>query len=156
MNSKQRFQKALNHQQPDKIPIDLGSNAVTGVHVRIVEQLRKHYGLEVHPVKAIEPYQMLGEIEEDLQEVMGVDVIGLWGKNNMFGIPQEDWKPFKTFWGQEILVPGKFNTTTDAKGDLLIHPEGDTSVPAGSGSCRTNQAISSMPLSGSSPLMRQI
>jgi len=34
-----------------------------------------------------------------------------------------------TFWGQEVLVPGNFNTTTDDAGNLLIHPEGDLSVP---------------------------
>lgn len=131
MNSRERLKKAINHEQPDRIPVDFGSNAVTGMHVLIVEQLRDYYGLEKHPVKAIEPYQMLGEIEDDLLDALGVDVIGLWGRENMFGIAQENWKPFKTFWGQEILVPGDFNTTLDEKGDLLIHPKGDFSVAAG-------------------------
>ncbi len=130
MESRNRLRKALNHVEPDRIPVDFGSNAVTGIHVRIVEQLREYYGLQYRPVKAIEPYQMLGEIEQDLLEILGLDVIGLWGKNNMFGIPQENWKPFKTFWGQEILVPGSFNTMVDDNGDLLIYPEGDTSVSA--------------------------
>ncbi len=129
MKSRTRLRKALNHIQPDRIAVDFGSTAVTGIHVHIVEQLRKYFGLQYRPVKAIEPYQMLGEIEEDLMEVLGIDVIGLWGKNNMFGIPQGSWKPFKTFWGQEILVPGNFNTTIDENGDLLIYPEGDKSVP---------------------------
>ena len=116
--------------QPDRVPVDFGSNAVTGIHVHVVEQLRQYYGLEAKPVKAIEPYQMLGEIEEDLLDVMGVDVIGLGGKENMFGISQENWKPFKTFWGQEILVPGDFDPKIDENGDLLIFPQGDTSAPA--------------------------
>ena len=130
MVSRLRLRKALNHIQPDRIPVDFGSNAVTGIHVYIVEKLREYFGLQYRPVKAIEPYQMLGEIEEDLLEILGVDVIGLWGKNNMFGIPQENWKLFKTFWGQEILVPGNFNTKIDNNGDLLIYPEGDRSVSA--------------------------
>ena len=116
--------------QPDRVPVDFGSNAVTGIHVHVVEQLRQYYGLEAKPVKAIEPYQMLGEIEEDLLDAMGVDVIGLGGKENMFGISQENWKPFKTFWGQEILVPGDFDPKIDENGDLLIFPQGDTSAPA--------------------------
>ncbi|TKG97439.1 methyltransferase [Puteibacter caeruleilacunae] len=130
MKSREHLKTALNHKQPDRIPVDFGSNAVTGIHVRIIEQLREYYGLEKRQVKAIEPYQMLGEVEDDLLDAMGVDVIGLWGKNNMFGIPQENWKPFKTFWGQEILVPGNFNTTVDNNGDLLIYPEGDNTVTA--------------------------
>ncbi len=130
MESRGRLKMALNHVQPDRIPVDFGSNGVTGIHVRIVEQLREYYGLQYRPVKAVEPYQMLGEIEEDLLDALGVDVTGLWGKNNMFGIPQEEWKPFKTFWGQEILVPGNFNTMIDDNGDLLIYPQGDRSVSA--------------------------
>lgn len=129
MTSKERLKSSLNHQKTNRIPVDFGSNAVTGIHVLIVEKLREHFGLEKHPVKVIEPYQMLGKIEEDLLDVLGGDVIGLWGKKNMFGIEQVNWKPFKTFWGQEILVPGDFNTSLDAAGDLLIYPEGDTLAP---------------------------
>lgn len=128
MKSRNRLQQTLNHIQPDRVTIDFGSSVVTGMHVSVVEKLRKHFGLEMHPLKVIEPYQMLGEVEPDLQEAMGVDVIGIWGRNNMFGIPQENFKPFKTFWGQEILVPGNFNTSYDDKGDLVIYPEGDTSA----------------------------
>ena len=128
MDSRERFKTALNHNQPDRVPIDFGSNAVTGIHVRIVDQLRDYFGLEKKLVKVIEPYQMLGVIEEDLIEALGVDVIGLWGKKNMFGIPQENWKSLNTMWGQEVLVPGDFNTTLGSQGDLLIHPEGDTSI----------------------------
>ncbi len=130
MTSKELLKSTLNHKQSDRIPVDFGSNAVTGIHVLVVEKLRAHFGLEKRPVKVIEPYQMLGEVEVDLLEAMGVDVVGLWGKNNMFGIPQENFRPFKTFWGQEILVPEKFNTEIDANGDLVIFPEGDTTVPA--------------------------
>ncbi|MEE9463657.1 MAG: uroporphyrinogen decarboxylase family protein, partial [Bacteroidales bacterium] len=127
--SRELLKSTLNHKQSDRIPVDFGSNAVTGIHVLVVEKLRAHFGLGKRPVKVIEPYQMLGEVEEDLLEAMGVDVVGLWGKNNMFGIPQENFRPFITFWGQEILVPEKFNTEIDANGDLVIFPEGDTSVP---------------------------
>jgi len=130
MTSKERLQATLNHKQPDKMVVDFGSNAVTGIHVLMVEKLRDYYGLEKRPVKVIEPYQMLGEVENDLLEILGVDVIGLWGKNNMFGIPQENFKSFTTFWGQEILVPENFNTQIDDNGDLLIFPKGDTSVLA--------------------------
>jgi len=129
MTSREILKSTLNHKQPVRIPVDFGSNAVTGIHVLVVEKLRAHFGLEKRPVRVIEPYQMLGELEEDLLGAMGVDVIGLWGKNNMFGIPQENFRPFKTFWGQEILVPEKFNTKIDENGDLVVFPEGDMSVP---------------------------
>jgi uroporphyrinogen-III decarboxylase len=131
MNSRQRVITSLNHQPPDRIPIDMGSTGVTGIHVLAVERLRNHFGLEKKPVRVIEPYQMLGEVEEDLKEALGIDVIGLNPKKNMFGIDNNgDLKEFKTFWGQVVMVPSGFNTTTDEQGNLLIHPEGDVQAPA--------------------------
>jgi uroporphyrinogen-III decarboxylase len=127
-SSKQNFVKTVNHQQPDKVVVDFGSAPVTGIHAVIVEKLREYYGLEKKPVKIIEPYQMLGELDADLIREMNIDVIGLGGEKNMFGIPNKDWKLHKTFWGQEVLFPGEFNFTYNDNGDILIHPEGDTSV----------------------------
>jgi uroporphyrinogen-III decarboxylase len=130
MTSKERFDLTVNHKQPDRVVVDFGSTAVTGIHVLSVENLRKHYGLENKTVRVIEPYQMLGEVDQELMDAMGIDVIGAWGKNNMFGIyNHEPLKEFKTFWGQTVLVPVGFNTSYDEKGDLTIYPEGDTSVP---------------------------
>jgi hypothetical protein len=108
--------------------VDFGSSPVTGIHAVIVEKLREYYGLEKKPVKIIEPYQMLGELDADLIREMNIDVIGLGGEKNMFGIPNKDWKLHKTFWGQEVLFPGEFNYTFNNNGDILIYPEGDTSV----------------------------
>ena len=128
-SSRENFKKTINHQQPDKVVIDFGSTAVTGIHVVVVEKLREYYGLEKHPVKVIEPYQMLGEIDEELLREMNIDVIGLYGEKNMFGIPNKDWKLNKTFWGQEVMFPGEFNYTYNSNGDIFIHPEGDVSAP---------------------------
>ena len=130
MNSKERIVSTLRHIQTDKVAIDFGATATSGIHVLAVERLRNYYGLNRHPVKVIDPFQMLGEIEPDLQEVLGVDVIGVWGKNNIFGFANENWKEFNTLWGQRVLVPGNFNTRTGEEGDLFMFPQGDMSVPA--------------------------
>jgi uroporphyrinogen-III decarboxylase len=130
--SRDNFQKTINHQQPDKVVVDFGSTAVTGIHVLVVEKLRNYYGLEKRPVKVVEPYQMLGEIDKELIRAMDIDVIGLFGAKNMFGVPNENWKVHKTLWGQEVLFPGGFNYTYNSNGDILMYPEGDTSqLPSG-------------------------
>jgi len=129
ISSRQNFLKTINHQQPDRIVVDFGSTAVTGIHALIVEKLREYFGLEERPVKIIEPYQMLGEIDSELIREMDIDVIGLFGEKDMFGIKQDNWKVHKTFWGQEVMFPGDFNYTFNDNGDILMYPEGDTSVP---------------------------
>lgn len=131
MNSKKNLLSTLNHRNPDKIVVDFGSTSVTGIHILTIEKLRNFYGLEHRSVKVIEPYQMLGKIEDDLAEILGIDTIGLYPQNSMFGFKlDEEWKEFKTFWGQTVLVSKNFNTSIDENGDLLIYPEGDVNVPA--------------------------
>ena len=129
MTTRNNLLKTLNHEQPDRIVVDFGATPVTGIHVLMVEQLRDYFGLEKKPVKTSEPFQMLGEVEDDLREAMGVDVIGLSPPSDMFGHRMEDWKTYRTPWGQEVLVPGTFNVSLDEKGDTLMYPQGDTSVP---------------------------
>lgn len=132
MTSKEKLQKSLNHITSNEVVIDFGSTAVTGIHVLAIERLRKYYGLEKRPVKVTEPYQMLGLIEDDLSKIIGCDVVGIVPRTNMFGFENKDWKEFRTFWGQEVLVPADFNTKIDENGDLIIFPEGDTTVlPSG-------------------------
>jgi len=127
--SRHNFRETINHRQPEKVVVDFGSTSVTGIHVLIVEKLREYYGLEKRPVRVFEPYQMLGEIDDELIREMGIDVLGIFGENNMFGIRNTGWKVHKTPWGQEVMFPGEFNYSFSAGGDILIHPGGDTSVP---------------------------
>ena len=107
MTSRERVSRALNHEEADRIPLDLGASAVTGMQVDTVYKLRQALGLD-HPgtpVKVVEPYQMLGEIEPDLMDAIGIDVVGLGKPANMFGFRNEGWKPWNTFAGTPVLVP---------------------------------------------------
>ncbi len=133
MTSKEQFDRTMNHQQPERVVVDFGSTSVTGIHVLAVENLRRYYGLERKPVRVIEPYQMLGEIDTALMDAMGIDVVGAWGPGNMFGFfNHEPFHEFVTPWGQKVLVPEGFRTTRDDRGDVLIYPQGDLSAPPSS------------------------
>jgi hypothetical protein len=131
VNSRQRVELALNHQEADRVPLDLGGCGQTGMHVSTVYALRQALKLDPPgtPVKVIEPYQMLGEIKPDLWDVLGVDVVGIGGTKTLFGFRNEGWKPWTTFDGTPVLVPEKFNTEPDEKGNILMYAEGDKSFP---------------------------
>lgn len=134
MNHRERVEAALRHEEPDRVPLDLGGSAVSGMHVGSVYALRHALGLDAPgtPVKVVEPYQMLGEIAPDLMEALGVDVVGLSGRNTMFGFPNEGWKEWQLWDGTSVLVPEAFNTEPEPNGDLLLYPEGDRSAtPSG-------------------------
>ena len=130
MTHKERIRSAIDHQQPDKLPIDFGSSFITGIHCSVVEQLRDHYKLEKRSVKVCEPYQMLGEVEADLLEAMRLDVQPIFPHRTIFGFPNESWKPWTAPWGQELLVSEYFHTTEDNSGNVYIYPQGDMEAPA--------------------------
>ncbi len=131
MTSRERVHAALNHQEPDRVPLDLGASAVTGMHVSSVYRLRQALGLDAPgtPVKVVEPYQMLGEIGPDLMEALGVDVVGLGGSRTLFGFRNEHWRPWTLFDGTPVQVPEAFNTDPEPNGDILMYPEGDKNAP---------------------------
>jgi len=130
MNGFEKTSMAVSHRE-GPVPIDFGSSDVTGMHVTVVEALRRRYGLENRPVKACEPYQMLGEVEEDLKEALGVDVEGVPPETTIFGFKNEGWKEWRAPWGQTLLVPEGF-CTVEKDGALFIFPEGDTNAePSG-------------------------
>ena len=129
MTSRERLDAALNHRQPDRIPVDFNGTAVTGMHVKCVIGLREHYGLQKRLVKVHEPYQMLGWIDDDLQQVLGIDVEGVYGPDTMFGYRNENWTPWRMDDGTEVLMSGNFQTTKDANGDTLVYPGGDRTAP---------------------------
>jgi len=129
MTSRERVLAALDHREPEHIPIDFGATAVTGMHVSCVAALREYFGLEKRPVKVHEPYQMLGLIEDDLKEVLGIDTEGVFPRKTLFGFENKNWKPWRTPQGLEVLVPEDFRTTVDENGDIFIYPEGDLSAP---------------------------
>jgi len=131
MTSRGRVRAALNHIQPDRVPVDFGSTMVTGISVSVVSVLRKALGLDSAGarVKVNEPYQMLGEIQDDLREKLLIDSVGLFGTKNMFGFENRDWKPWTTFDGTEVLVPALFNTVPDANGAIPMYAQGDPNYP---------------------------
>ncbi|MCU0520337.1 MAG: methyltransferase, partial [Anaerolineae bacterium] len=102
--SRERVAVTLAHREPDRVPVDLGGSAVTGMHVSVVYGLRQALGLDAPgiPVKVVEPYQMLGEIAPDLMAALGIDIVGLSSPRTMFGFRNEGWKPWTTFDGTPV------------------------------------------------------
>jgi hypothetical protein len=133
MNGRQRLAVSLAHRTPDRVAVDFGASFVTGIHISAVARLRQRLlGEPGFRPKVVEPYQMLGEIDDALRAKLPIDVIGALGRRSIFGTEERDWKPFTLFDGTECRVPGSFNVTRAPEGGWHIYPEGDTTVsPSG-------------------------
>jgi uroporphyrinogen-III decarboxylase len=132
MTSRERVHAALEHREPDKVPVDFGGTVVTGISASMVYKLRKAFNLPEHPVKVIECYQMLGGVEDDLREKLCSDCVQMTPYNSMFGFRNEGWKSWTLFDGTPVLVPQGFNTKPASNGGIYQYPQGDQSVqPSG-------------------------
>ena len=82
MNSRERLLITLDHREPDRIPFDLGSIQVSGIHVIAYHNLRRALGLpETEPVLC-DTIQQLATVEDDVAERLGIDVRGLYPLNS--------------------------------------------------------------------------
>ncbi len=82
MNSRERILAALDHRESDRLPFDLGSTQVSGIHIQAYRKLRQVVDLPVTEPTLADVIQQLALPEEDLLERLGVDARGLFPLNS--------------------------------------------------------------------------
>jgi uroporphyrinogen decarboxylase len=108
MNSRERVLKALEHEEPDRIPLDLGSSNVTGIVRDAYLSLVNYLGEEVGEVEFFDTIQQLVVVEEDILRRLEVDVRGLMPNVVRKNPPIEKSKTGKLFideWGVTWEMP---------------------------------------------------
>jgi uroporphyrinogen decarboxylase len=82
MNSRKRLLTAVDHREPDRIPFDLGSCQVTGIHVAAYQNLRNALGLPQTEIKMCDTVQQLAAVDDDVAVQMNIDTRGLYPLNS--------------------------------------------------------------------------
>ena len=77
MLARERVLMALNHEEPDRVPIDLGSTPVSGICRNAYAELLAQMGLSAREIQIIDVLQQLAGIDEDVLEALGVDFRGI-------------------------------------------------------------------------------
>jgi hypothetical protein len=129
MTSRERVRKAIHHEEPDRVPLDLGSTLVTGIQVGAYARLKKALGITAGVNRVSDPYQMLGQVEEPVKKALGVDTFGIELPTTIFGYRNENWKPFRMFDGTDVEISGHFEFDVLPNGDIVQYPKGDRSAP---------------------------
>ena len=76
MNSRERVLRAVNHQVPDRVPIDLGGLKASGIAFAAYDRLKRKFGIST-PTKVLDARFMLAVIEEEILRRFHVDVVPL-------------------------------------------------------------------------------
>lgn len=124
MNSRERVLAALNHTEPDRIPVDLGGHRSSGISAIAYHRLRKHLGLAEKPVRVYDMVQQLAIIDEDVLDLFGVDTVEM-GRG--FLLDDDDWKPWTLPDGTPCEIPYYINLERKDDDWLILDAE-DTEV----------------------------
>jgi len=77
MTSRERILTALNHREPDRVPVDLGAHRSSGISAIAYPRLRAALGLEPRPIRVYDPVQQLAIVDDDVLDWAGADAIEL-------------------------------------------------------------------------------
>jgi uroporphyrinogen decarboxylase len=102
MTPRQRVLAALNHQQPDSVPLDFGGHRSSGIAAIAYRKLRQALRLPERPIRVYDPIQQLAIIDEDVLERFGVDTIEL-GRG--FALDDKDWADWVLPDGSPCQMP---------------------------------------------------
>jgi len=69
--------KALRHQEPDRVPVDLGGTDVTAIMVRPYRALRDRLGLEPRSIRVVDVMQQCVWIDNAVRTALDVDAISV-------------------------------------------------------------------------------
>jgi uroporphyrinogen decarboxylase len=102
MRSRERVLAALNHQETDRVPLDLGGHRSSGIAAIAYAKLRKFLALPPRPIRAYDIIQQLAIIDEDILDLFAVDTIEL-GRG--FALDDKDWADWVLPDGTPCQVP---------------------------------------------------
>lgn len=74
MTPRERVLLALNHKEPDRIPIDLGGTIVSSIAKSSYVTLKQHLGLPQEEITMLDYVQQLPYVDEALMQRLGVDL----------------------------------------------------------------------------------
>lgn len=109
MNSRERVIRALNHQEGDRVPIDLGSTIISSIHKNAYLDLKSHLGMEVEALRMCDFVQQLPYVDEVLLERFGVDfrMVQLPAATapDVTYFEEGDYYAFVDRWGSKLHMP---------------------------------------------------
>ena len=102
MTSRERVLTALNHREPDRVPIDFSGHRSSGIAAIAYPKLREFLSLPPRPIRVYDVIQQLAVVDEDVLDRFGVDTIEL-GRG--FALDDKSWIPWTLPDGTRCFVP---------------------------------------------------
>lgn len=122
MTSRERILAAIEHRQPDRVPVDLGATPSSGISAMAYGRLKRHLGITQGCTRIYDVVQQLAQPEDFLLDRFGVDVIDI---GRAFNTEDAAWYDVQTADGQPAQYPAWFHPERLADGSFIArHADG--------------------------------
>ncbi len=135
MIPRERVVLALKHEEPDRIPIDLGATTTTSINVFAYKDLaKKLISSYDRPFRIYDLEQMIVDVDKEILDYFNVDIINinrslepcapypyLWRYGTIeVEVSSTDWKKYKLYDGTLVEIPKDVEVVEQADGYLAV------------------------------------
>ena len=120
MTSRERILAAISHQEPDRVPADLGATPSSGISAIAYSNLLKYTGRSELPVWIYDVVQQLAQPDISLLDEFGIDVLDI---GRTFNDRSSDWHPVIMANGSPAFYPAWFNPEKQSDGSYQTYDD---------------------------------
>ena len=119
MTPRERVLASVMHQEPDRVPVDLGSTPSSGISAIAYHNLKQYLGITGGHIRVYDVVQQVAQPEEGILDRFGVAVLDI---GRMFNTCDEDW--------YDVTLPQKIPVQFPVWFRPVRRPDGVWDVPA--------------------------
>lgn len=120
MTSRERVLRAVNFQDTDRVPIDLGAMKASGIGVKAYNRVKARLGIHTK-TRIWDPKFMITSVEEEIMQRFHVDIVPLDVSSAVYDVrPDSEWISKTLYPGAEGLLPPGTNIGTDSEGRWVL------------------------------------
>jgi uroporphyrinogen decarboxylase len=131
MNSRERLLAAIEHRQPDRVPVDFGATPSSSISAIAYGNLKRHLGIVTGHTRIYDVVQQLAQPEDFILDRFRVDVVDV---GRTFNTRDADWYDITVADGQTAQYPVWFRPEQQSDGSFIARHKDGTDIahmPAG-------------------------
>ena len=121
MTSRERVRCALNHEEPDRVPIDFGGHRSSGIAAIAYAKLKEALRIASGNIYIYDMVQQLAIVEPEVLDAVGADAVEL-GRG--FLLDDADWKDWTLPDGTPCKIPGFIHVEKRGADSYLLADDG--------------------------------
>lgn len=121
MTSRERVLAAINHKEPDYLPMDLGSNVSAGISGMAYANLKEHLGIKEGHTRIYDVVQQVAQPEECVLDLVGADALDV---ARVYNEKDSDWYDVTLSNGKIGQWPAWFQPVKTADGGYDVFQDG--------------------------------